>query len=291
MMEMEATPGRTDVKLCTIPDENIPLSAFSYAKGKVLPMQLAVDTGVEGNGWAELVVDDLRSRCRVNLQKPLSVAYESHRWAYDALAVCSDTRQLRGRKPVVVGRIGDRPLVVKRLHHGGLMASVFGDAFLTSARATSHVALAAYLASHGIATPQVAFVSWRRVNAFVRCEVGFELVDGAVDADTYFFGEATPADGWEARAREIGRTVARLHQVGFLHADLNLMNFLFGTSGEAYVLDLDKSVLPRRLPRLSEYRRNLNRLARSIRKQGLRHPQSLVDQIIVEVGSSYRATL
>ncbi|HVR44807.1 MAG TPA: lipopolysaccharide kinase InaA family protein [Thermoanaerobaculia bacterium] len=241
--------------------------------------------------WSSVVSGGVHSLCREDFQSTLVAAYARHRWIYDALLEHPDSTILRGRRPVVAGRLGGVKLVVKRIHHGGLFASIGRDAFLTPSRARAHVELADYLSSNGIATAPVVFTSWRRSRGFVRCEVGFEQIDGAVDADRYFFGPGAPPAEWEARAGDIGSLVARLHQIGFLHADLNLMNFLFTPDGETYILDLDKSALPGAPPSRRERSRNLDRLERSIRKQGKNHLSWLVESIIRQIRSSYQHAL
>lgn len=237
--------------------------------------------------WVRFRSADLHSICRSDLENELRAIYERHPWVYDSLAADPDVRFFRGRRPVVPGVIGKARLVVKRMHHGGMLAPLFRDFFFTARRARSHVDLAGYLTAHGVATAPVAFVSWRRVRGLVRCEVGFTRIEGGRDADVFFFGEGTPPSGWETQAAKIGGLVARLHQIGFVHGDLNLMNFLFGPEGEPYILDLDKSALHN--GSLSERRRagNLARLERSIRKQGRHHAPQLAEQIIARIRDAY----
>lgn len=237
--------------------------------------------------WSRLLVGDVQSHCRADLEGALAAVYERHRWVYDSLVSRPDTRLLRGRQPVLAGMLGEARIVVKRMHHGGVFASIGRDRFLTSSRARLHVDLAEYLTDRGIGTAPVAFASWRRINGLIRCEVGFELIEGGVDADRYFFGRPLAPHGWEARAQSIGAMVARLHEVGFLHADLNLMNFLFTGAGETYILDLDKSTPGDRRLSPRERSRNLQRLERSIRKQGRKHTPALVDEIVRVVHASY----
>ena len=243
------------------------------------------------DGWDRLVVGDVESYCRADFREVVEQTYRRHPWIYDALIDCPRTSLFRGRKPVAAGELGGRRVVVKRIFHGGLFASIARDAFITPGRARRHLELAEYLSKHGVSTPPVLFASWRRKHGLIRCEVGFERIEGAIDADRFFFGEAEPPENWEGRAAELGVMVASLHKIHFLHADLNLMNFLFGSSGQTYILDLDKSFPPLRPPTGRERARNLERLERSIRKQGKKHRSGLVEKIIQTMLSSYRAAL
>jgi tRNA A-37 threonylcarbamoyl transferase component Bud32 len=241
--------------------------------------------------WVRIDHDARRTLCRQGLERELREIYDRHTWAYDGIASCPEAVIFRGRHPVVSGLVGSSRVVVKRLHHGGALALIGKDRFFTSRRVDSHIELADYLTSHGIATPPVAFASWRRINGLVRGEVGFELIEGAIDADACFFGQDTRPNGWEARAAAIGILVARLHRIGFMHADLNLMNLLFTPGGELYVLDLDKTVLSERMPTRRARMKNLDRLERSIRKQGSRRSASLVAAIIEGVRGAYEGSL
>jgi tRNA A-37 threonylcarbamoyl transferase component Bud32 len=241
--------------------------------------------------WIRLDTDGIHTLCRRDAAAALAETYGQHRWVYDALIARNDTLSLRGRRPVLAGDIGSHRCVVKRMHHGGLMTHIAGDAFLTSRRARAHITLAEYLNSKGIATPKVIFVSWRRVHGLVRAEIGFEHIEGAFDADSYFFERSVPPEDWEARAAQVGSLVAGMHRANFLHADLNLMNFLFSRDRRTYILDLDKTTLRRRGPSESERSQNLERLERSIRKQGRNHLSSLVESIVRRVRTSYREAL
>jgi tRNA A-37 threonylcarbamoyl transferase component Bud32 len=241
--------------------------------------------------WRREKAAGLETICRSDVRGALLETYEQHRWVYDSLVGQPGASLFRGRYPVVAGRLGPARVVVKRMYHGGLFARLWKDAFLSSARVEAHVERAEYLRLHGVPTSPVVFASWRRVRGFTRCEIGFELIDGAIDADRYFFGRMVPPADWELRAEKIGELVARLHEIRFVHADLNLMNILLGPSGETWILDLDKT--PRPAAALSERKRkgNLARLERSIRKQGRNHLQSTVETIVRTVRASYeRAT-
>ncbi len=229
--------------------------------------------------------------CRPHLEAPLRGIYATAPWVYEALRRTPGAELLRGRQPVVAGVLGDGvAVVVKRLHHGGLLAALTGDRFLTPRRLHTGVAVADFLAANGVATPDVLFAAWRRSGPFVRGELGFERVSGGIDAADYLFGGlgGLPA-GWRGRVGAIGRLVARLHSLGVRHGDLNLMNFYFPEVGDAMILDLDKAEL-RRAP-LSEgsCRGNLARLERSVRKLGVRAPAADVAAMLAELHASYGA--
>ncbi len=228
--------------------------------------------------------------CRPELAEDLARAYERHTWIYDAFVEQAGVQSLRGRRPVLAGELGGSEVVVKRLFHGGTVANLWKDRFLGSGRITSHIPLADFLNSHGIATPRVLFASWRRSWGVVRGEVGFEKLAGGVDADRYFFVSEEPPSDWNVTAERIGQLVASMHRLNFLHSDLNLMNFHVGPGEQIYILDLDNSALPNGGVAPGARRRNLGRLERSIRKQGRERPREYVEAVIETVRQAYRAT-
>jgi tRNA A-37 threonylcarbamoyl transferase component Bud32 len=229
----------------------------------------------------------LRCLCRPEIAEDLALTYESHTWIYDAFEEQRGVQSLRGRRPVLAGQLGETDVVVKRLSHGGTVANLWKDRFLGSGRITSHIPLAEYLTSHGIATPRVLFASWRRSWGVVRGEVGFEKLAGGVDADRYLFVSDEPPEDWNETAERIGRLVADMHRLNFLHSDLNLMNIHIGPGDQIYILDLDNSALPNGSIPAGARRRNFERLVRSIRKQGRGQAHEYVESIIETVRHAY----
>lgn len=225
--------------------------------------------------------------CRPELADDLARAYETHKWIYDSFARQERVESLRGRRPVLAGNLGGRTVVVKRLFHGGRLANLWKDRFLGTGRITSHIPLADYLNGHGIATPRVLFASWRSSWGVVRGEVGFEKLAAGVDADRYFFVSEEPPEDWNETAEKIGQLVASMHRLNFLHSDLNVMNLYIGPGEQIYVLDLDNSPLPNGLLGAGSRRRNLERLERSIRKQGRERARDYVEAVVEAVRHAY----
>ena len=221
----------------------------------------------------------------------MRAVYAAAPWAYEALRRAPGAELLRGRRPVVAGRLGDgTPVVVKRLHHGGLLAALTGDRFLTPRRLHHALGVADFLAARGVATPEVLFASWRRDGPFVRGELGFERLAGGTDASDLLFGRpAGLPEGWREWVDAIGRLVARLHALGVRHGDLNLMNFYVAAGGEVLILDLDKADLTSGPLHEGARRRNLARLERSVRKQGVPASPADVAAVLAELRASYGA--
>ena len=205
-----------------------------------------------------------------SLRDELTEIYQSHDWVYELVRAQSEMGEIRGRHPVLTGVIGDRPIVVKRLFHGGSTASLWQDRFLSAKRAIDLVEAARHLDEHEIPTPHLLFLAWVRQNGLVRVEAGFERLFGK-DADHYFFEAERPPEDWKEKAGEIGALVARLHTSQFEHGDLNMMNIFFTDDGEVFILDLDKAEMHSNHLGDTIRSRNVARLERSIRKQGRLH--------------------
>lgn len=235
-------------------------------------------------------VRDVHGRCRPDLVADLQELYESHDWVYDTLASRPEARFLQGRRPVVVGWLGGLPTVVKRLHHGGLLAPLTGDRFLSPRRALANLATVDALNARGLTTPDLLFAAWRRRGAAVRMEMGFEMVQDSEDAAVAVFGGASRPPVKPAVAIEaVGRLVAALHRSGVFHHDLNLRNFLLTRDGRVLILDVDKASMGVRPLCAAARRRNLARLARSVRKLGRgAAPPDVVEALVDALMTAYR---
>ena len=225
----------------------------------------------------------------------LSLADELHRIYAAGGSVFEDVRDqesslvLYGRQPLLAGTLAGAPVLVKRLFHGGFLASLTGDRFLSSRRFRTHLECGEFLASHGVPTPETLFVAWRRRGPLVRGEIGVRYIARAFDAASHLFGHprALPPD-WRERIGAVAAVTARLHRLGVEHGDLNLRNFLFVPSGDIHILDLDKALRHRPPLPASARRRNLARLERSLRKLGRGAPARDVDAVANALHTEYR---
>jgi len=160
-------------------------------------------------------------------------------------------------------------MLVKRITHGGILAPITRDIFLSSKRLTNTLEAADFLKKHDINTPEMVFIAWELTKTGYRCESGVDYIPDSIDASDYFFeNDCLTTENSEMTANNIGRFVRQLHQIDFLHPDLNLMNFLITNKSEIYLLDLDKASPPSKSLSESQKQKNLARLIRSVRKQG-----------------------
>jgi 3-deoxy-D-manno-octulosonic acid kinase len=190
---------------------------------------------------------------------------------YDAAAKDPASEHMEGRRRVYFLPVGDnRRWVIRRLHHGGVLAGLTRDLFWRGGtpRPLNELLLAAALRTEGINTPSVVAACVYPRGCFYRGEVAREEIRHAVDLARFLFDPQRQDSLRRAALHATGVLVRRLHDVGIHHPDLNLRNILVSYERDAlqtHVIDLEKC---RRRPRLSsrERHRMLARLRHSARR-------------------------
>lgn len=186
------------------------------------------------------------------------------------------TAGLAGRHPVVLLGPPERELVLRRFTHGGLLRLLTGARFADARRPFLELELSERLRQSGVSTPEVVAARARRARF-----AGWELAlvtrrvpqarDGGELLSLAARGEL-PVSQRQAAFVAAGTLIARLHALGFLHADLHPKNLLFasaGSAGEAWLLDLDRSRFHGSLA-ASQRAANLARLLRYIERRKAR---------------------
>jgi 3-deoxy-D-manno-octulosonic acid kinase len=181
-----------------------------------------------------------------------------------------------GAQPLAGGRgatyrvalAGGPDVVVRLYRRGGLAARFARDRYLgVRPRPLRELAVTNEVRRRGVPTVEV-------VAARVEGRVAYRgaLVTVAVPQARTLIDALRAAGDVAARsalATAAGRAVATMHAAGVFHADLNLTNLLVHpgpTGDEVLVLDFDRArLLARPLPLVAR-RRNLARMARSLRK-------------------------
>lgn len=181
---------------------------------------------------------------------------------------------LAGRRPLIELRLGGQRFVVRRFTHGGLLRRVTGSRFLDAERPFSEIVLAQALERLRIPTPLIVAARARKMRpAGWALEVVTRRVEGAVDLTAALVrmgAEGRPGRLRTRLLRGAGRFVRRMHEAGFLHADLTPRNLLVEEASlldEAprfWVLDLDRSEVTGRL----DHERRVENLARMLRHVG-----------------------
>jgi len=177
-----------------------------------------------------------------------------------------------GRAPHARIRLADgTDVILRRYRHGGLLAPLTGDRFLSSDRFRSEFEIGRAAWAAGVPTARPVAVGWGATGLFRRGFIATLAISGARDLLDLFARPSTEPVRVSA-ARACARAVRRLHDAGIVHADMHLKNLLVGEGadgkpgGTAWVIDLDlarREVAPLPIgPRVS----NLARLYRSVEK-------------------------
>ena len=173
-----------------------------------------------------------------------------------------------GRGPMDRFSLAGRPAIGKRALHGGLLGPLLGRLYLGSRRAVDQVRTAVRLERAGVATPEVLAVgSARAFGPFRAQAIVSRRLQGA--QNLYELAAGAPA---RRRRRDVlllcADLLRRLHDAGFVHADLNVSNLVLerGPEGETlHVVDLDRGRFHTFVPP-KERLGNLARLLRSYEK-------------------------
>lgn len=168
----------------------------------------------------------------------------------------------RGRGVALSAGAGGR-WVLRHYRRGGVPGRWIVDRYLwtgaSRARPVRELLLLADLEAAGAPVPHPVAAMVRRRGLRYRGDI---LIERVPDASTL---AERAADLPEAAWSDVGRAIRRFHDAGGWHADLNAHNVLLAPSG-VFVVDLDRG---RRVDAGARaQRRNLDRLARSLRKLG-----------------------
>jgi tRNA A-37 threonylcarbamoyl transferase component Bud32 len=183
---------------------------------------------------------------------------------------------LAGRAALRELEAGGERFVLRRFTHGGLLRWLTGARFLDSERPFRELVLSERLRQAGIATPEVVAARARRLaGGGWRLDLVTRRVERVLDlgavVERASRGEVAPS----SRTRiygAAGELVARLHALGFVHADLHPRNLyvdesaLAGGAARVGVLDLDRSAWRERLDEV-ERLANLRRLYRYVARR------------------------
>ncbi len=194
----------------------------------------------------------------------LAEAGSLHRWA----AAQPGRREFTGRGAAYGVRLGKIAAVVRHARHGGLLAPLLGDLYLGRPRFHREAALSHRLAEGGIPTPALLAGVRYRAGLAHRADVATEQVEGS-DLVEVFFSDEPPAGPRRAAVlTALGHLVRRLHDLGFVHPDLQLRNLVVSAAAgrsaapTAWLLDVDTCRRMRGDPD-AERARNLERFYRS----------------------------
>lgn len=162
-----------------------------------------------------------------------------HQWA----AAQPRATPLQGRGVAWAARLpSGADVVVRHARHGGVLAPLTGDLFLSPSRAPRELDTALRLQAAGVPTPDVvAYVTYPAFGPFCRVDVATARVAGC-DVPAAWAAAPTAA-ARDGIIHAIARLLRLLQGAGAHHPDLNVKNVLVsGDGGEqrAWVLDVDR---------------------------------------------------
>ncbi len=173
-----------------------------------------------------------------------------------------------GRGNTVFFNLGNTHLVLREYRRGGMVRHVNRRHYLwlglERTRAFQEMQILNTCASMQLPTP-IAFASQikRRGPSYIASLITYRL-EGETFVDVIKRDVATQAV-WSA----VGNSIAKLHDHGIWHADLNAHNILVNSDGEVSVIDFDRArhYEQARLPAQG----NIDRLHRSLLKEAKKH--------------------
>jgi tRNA A-37 threonylcarbamoyl transferase component Bud32 len=198
-------------------------------------------------------------------------------------------RLLHGRGAAYAVQLPDAPfrVVIRHNRHGGVLARLTRDLFVSPTRAPYELEVSRQLALLGVPTPEVvAYALYPRGGLLQRSDVCSREIPGGRDLAQVLTGEG-PAERHAALVAA-AELVGVLSRAGARHHDLNAKNILV-TADRAYVLDVDRTVLRRDPERALAA--NRDRLARSLRKWRDQFGARVSEQEIAQLAAGAREAM
>ncbi|HUR29305.1 MAG TPA: lipopolysaccharide kinase InaA family protein [Planctomycetota bacterium] len=235
--------------------------------------------------WSELehlprdVIARRTARSVYAVRSDLAAAFEAAGYDADS-AVELPRSDLAGRTALGELFVGAERFVVRRFTHGGLLRWLTGRRYLDPLRPFRELILARRLAESGIRVPEVVAARARRRSGAWELELVSRRLEDSLDLGTLLVRGArgTVSSRLESNcAHSFGELARRLHELGFLHADLTPRNVLVEcrtlehASPALWIVDLDGSRFVRDLgaERRAENLARLWRHVARMRREGL----------------------
>ena len=184
----------------------------------------------------------------------------------------------------------DLTAVLRHYWRGGLVGKVLSDQYLyrdvAKTRVYQEFALMMRLIKLGLNVP-MPIAAKISVNGLIyRGDIITQAIAGAQSLlDVLKIRNLT-----ELELLKIAETIAKFHNNGVYHADLNINNILFNEAGDVFIIDFDRGEL--RTPHLNWQQANIARLARSFNKeQGRNHVMHWQQSDWQQLHAAYQSAL
>jgi 3-deoxy-D-manno-octulosonic acid kinase len=155
-----------------------------------------------------------------------------------------------GRRPLEELRGNEETFLVRRFSHGGLLRWLTGARFSDPRRPFHELLLSQGLTERGVRTPRVIAARARRTWFWWELSLVTARVEDVIDMGRWIADIRQGVRSRRSLAAALlafGELVRSLHEVGFLHADLQPNNVLVeersedGVTPRLWILDLDRS--------------------------------------------------
>jgi 3-deoxy-D-manno-octulosonic acid kinase len=187
--------------------------------------------------------------------------FNSAAWPDSAPVVGRLRSSGRGNTMIVKGDQGE--FVLRHFVRGGLMRRFLSDRYLwlggEATRAFGEWRLLSKLVAMSLPVPQPAAARYIRSGLTYRADLLTVRIPGVVSLSERIATLSGTEDFWQ----KLGREIARFHNAGVCHADLNAYNIQIDNDNHVWLVDFDRG----RLRRAGKWQtRNLARLRRSLQK-------------------------
>lgn len=178
------------------------------------------------------------------------------------------TGQEKGRGTTWFLRYRNHDLVLRHYLRGGFVSKINKNRYFfrnrESCRSINEFQILNQMVHMGLPVPKPAAAQVIRYGLTYQADLITQRIPGAKD-----LVQILQSSRNELFYRQLGQTIARFHQHGIYHADLNIQNILQDSDQQFWLIDFDraKKLKPNKRWQL----RNLKRLKRSFEKEKVRH--------------------
>ena len=186
--------------------------------------------------------------------------FETDFWEMDKEA----QPQSMGRGTVYFVKIQDQPCVLRHYNRGGLVAKLTLDKYLWmgehNTRSFKEWRLLNDMVTKRLPVPAPVAARYVRNGIYYKADIITREIPDIESLSDKLLGNSMTEQLWE----NIGECIAKFHNHGVFHMDLNVENIQIDQNNQVFLLDFDKGRVSEPLRRLSDS--NLMRLKRSIAK-------------------------
>lgn len=155
-------------------------------------------------------------------------------------------------------------MVLRHYYRGGLIGKLLNDQFLSQpaikSRAFQEFKLLTWMRAQNLPVPKACGARFYQRGLFYQADILVKLIANSQDLYKTLCQTRLSKHQWEA----IGDTIAKFHQKGIFHSDLNCHNILLDDAKKVWLIDFDKCA---RKPGQDWKPKNLARLKRSLEKE------------------------